>query len=57
MQTSFQWHNIFPCEIQRKKDIECYDKVMDLYPNYPKIWWDKAVLAFKQRETNKEYSR
>jgi len=42
-------NNIFIDKLQRKKDIEWYDKVMDLYPDYPKIWWDKAVLAFKHK--------
>ncbi|MDF2736474.1 MAG: hypothetical protein K0S93_330 [Nitrososphaeraceae archaeon] len=29
MQTFFQEQNIFPNELQRKKDIECYDQVME----------------------------
>ncbi|HET9805731.1 MAG TPA: hypothetical protein VFP49_02365 [Nitrososphaeraceae archaeon] len=44
-----QWRNVFSYELQKKKDIECYDKVMDIYPNYPKIWWHNLVLAFKQK--------
>ena len=53
MQTSCQWQNIFPYELQRKKDIECYNKVMDLYPNYPKIWWYNLVTRYKAKV--KEY--
>ena len=53
MQTIFQWRNLFSCELQWKGDAECYDKVMDTYPNFPKIWWYNLVLAFKQK--TKEY--
>jgi hypothetical protein len=49
MQTSFLCQNIFPYEIQGKNDIECYDKVMDLYPDYPKIWWYNFILGYKQK--------
>ena len=49
MQTIFQWRNLFSCELQWKGDAECYDKVMDTYPNFPKIWWYNLVLAFKKR--------
>ncbi|HET9807605.1 MAG TPA: hypothetical protein VFP49_11900 [Nitrososphaeraceae archaeon] len=52
MQTFFQCWNIFSCELQWKRDAECYDKFMDIYPNYPKIWWYNLVLAFKKA---KEY--
>ena len=37
-----------PHELQRKGDIECYDKVMEQHPNYPKIWWYRLVLRFKE---------
>jgi hypothetical protein len=51
MQTSFyHWWNIFPNNLQWREDAECYDKVMESHPNYPKIWWDKAVLPFKQKK-------
>ena len=52
MKTSFQWQNVFPYKLQKKKDIECYDKVMDIHPNYPMIIYN-LVLAFKQK--TKEY--
>ena len=48
MQTIFQWRNLFSCELQWKGDAECYDKDMDTYPNFPKIWWYNLVLAFKK---------
>ena len=34
------------------KEIECYDKVMELRPNYPKIWYNLG-LGYKQKA--KEY--
>jgi hypothetical protein len=38
MQTSIQLNNnIFLDELQRKGDIECYDKIMDSYIDYPSI--------------------
>ena len=40
-------------ELQRKGDIECYDKVMESSPNYPKIWWYNLFLEYKQMA--KEY--
>jgi hypothetical protein len=49
MQTSFLWQKIFPFEIQRKNDIEFYDKVMDLYPDYPKIWGYNLVARYKAK--------
>jgi len=36
-------------ELQSKGDIECYDKVMEQRPNYPKIWWNNLVITFKQK--------
>ena len=38
MQISFQWQNVFPYDLQWKGDAECYDKVMEPYPAYTKIW-------------------
>ena len=35
-----------------RKEIECYDKVMELRPNYPKIWYNLG-LGYKQKA--KEY--
>ena len=35
-------------EIQRKGDIECYDKFMEHYPTYPKIWWHNLILSLKK---------
>ncbi len=43
------YNNNIPPELQRKGDIECYDKVMEQRPNYPKIWWYNLVLAYKQK--------
>jgi hypothetical protein len=49
MRTFLEWLcDGIPSDLQRKGDIECYDKVMKLYPNYPKIWWYNLVLGCKQ---------
>ncbi|HSF49824.1 MAG TPA: hypothetical protein VLA74_03610 [Nitrososphaeraceae archaeon] len=47
--TSTQWQDIFPNELQKKKDIECHDTIMNTYPNYLKIWWYKVVKRFKTK--------
>jgi hypothetical protein len=33
----------------KKNDIEFYDKVMDLYPDYPKIWRYNLVARYKAK--------
>jgi hypothetical protein len=38
----------FPNELLEKSDIECYYKVMELHPIYPKIWYNLA-LGYKQK--------
>lgn len=52
MQISLQWQNIFSYELQRKDHIECYKRVNDLYPNYPKICWYNLVLRYKAKGMN-----
>jgi len=42
-------NNSIPHELQQKGDLECYDKVMESCPNYPKILWNNLFLAFKQK--------
>ena len=54
MQTSFHWQNISSYELQRKDHIECYDNVMDLYPNYPKIWRYTLISRYKAKKEKKE---
>ena len=51
MRTLLEWfcNDNIPHELQWKRDIECYDKVMGQLPNYPKIWWYNLVLACKQK--------
>ena len=44
------YNNNISHELQWKKDIECYDKVMGQRPNYPMIWWYSLVLIFKQEK-------
>ena len=52
MRTLSEWfcNDNIPNELQWKGDIECYDKVMEQRPIYPKIWWYKLVLTFKQKK-------
>jgi hypothetical protein len=38
----------FPDELLENSDVECYDRVMDLHPKYPKIWYYLG-LGHKQR--------
>ncbi len=49
MRTFVDWMlDSIPHELQRKGDIECYEKAMELHPNYPKIWYN-SVLKYKQK--------
>ena len=41
-------YNIPPCKLQNKNYIECYDKVMELHPNYPAIF-STYVRKFRER--------
>lgn len=34
-------------ELKIRKEIECYDKVMESWPRYPQIWYNLA-LGYKQ---------
>ena len=51
MRTLLEWfcNDNIPHELQWKRDIECYDKVMGQLPNYPKIWWYNLVLACNKK--------
>ena len=49
MQSFLELLDNFSCKLQKKRDIECYDNLMCLYPNYPKIWWYNLVLGYKQK--------
>ena len=46
------WSNAFSYELQRKGDIECYEKVMELHASYPNILYNFALI-FQQK--TKEY--
>ena len=39
-------------ELKNRNEIECYDRVMKLYPNYSTIWYNLG-LGYKQKA--KEY--
>ena len=49
MKISLQWKNIIPYDLQRKDHIESYERDMNLFPNYPKIWWYNLVLRYKAK--------
>jgi hypothetical protein len=42
------WNNNTPYEIKCKGEIECYDKINELHPNYPIIFYNHAQ-RYKQR--------
>ena len=49
MRTFLEWIlDSIPHELQRKGDIECYDKAMELHPNCLKIWFNRG-LRYKQK--------
>lgn len=39
--------------IKNKKEIECYEEVMESRPIYPKIWWYNLVQYINK--TTQEY--
>ena len=58
MQTFLEWFwEQFPDELLGNSDVECYDRVMDLHPIYPKIWYKLGLaydsIGYKQKA--KEY--
>jgi len=53
MRTLVEWilDSITP-ELHRKGDIECYEKAMELHPNYPRIWYNRWL---KYKHKAKQY--
>ena len=52
MRTFVEWIlDSIPHELQRKGDVESYEKAMELNPNYPKIWYN-SMVRYKQRLNN-----
>ena len=49
----YNGNNNIPYKLHRKGDIECYNKLMERCPNYPKIWWHNLIIPFKQKTTKK----
>jgi hypothetical protein len=43
---------LYSCELKNRNEIECYDKVMELYPNYFTIWF---ILGLGYKLKAKEY--
>jgi hypothetical protein len=44
----------FPDELLGNSDVECYDRVMDLHPKYPKIWY---YLVLRNKQKLKKFSK
>jgi len=38
---------LYSYELKIRKEIECYDKVMELRPKYPQVWY-KLGLEYKK---------
>lgn len=51
--TIVEWWNNIPDELKIQKQIESYDKVMELHPKYPYIWYKLGLaydaLGYKQK--------
>jgi len=43
---------LYSDELKNSNDIECYDKFMELYPNYFTIWF---ILGVGYKQKAKEY--
>ena len=43
-----QFWDRFPNEVFGNSDVECYDRIIDLHPICPKIWY-YLILEHKQR--------
>jgi tetratricopeptide (TPR) repeat protein len=55
--TIVEWWNNIPDELKIQKEIESYDKVMEIHPKYPYIWYKLGLaydaIGYKQKA--KEY--
>jgi tetratricopeptide (TPR) repeat protein len=53
MRTFIEWIlDSITHELHRKGDIECYEKAMELHPNYPKIWYNRGL---RHKQKDKQY--
>ncbi len=55
--TIFEWWNNIPYELKIHKEIECYDKVMELHYFYRNIWYNLGLVydAIGNKQKAKEY--
>jgi tetratricopeptide (TPR) repeat protein len=65
-ETIVEWWNNIPYELKIQKETESYDKIMEVHPKYPYIWYklglaydsigykQKAKEYFHRMETTKE---
>lgn len=46
---------LYSCELKNRNEIECYDKVMELYPNYFTYFTIWFILGLGYKIKAKEY--
>ena len=53
----FQYGKDLPSELKLQKEIECYDKVMELHYFYRNIWYNLGLVydAIGNKQKAKEY--
>ena len=54
--TIFEWWDNIPY-VENSKEIESYDKIMEIHPKYPYIWYKLGLAydAIGYRQKAKEY--
>ena len=53
----FEWWDNIPYELKIQKETESYDKIMEIHPKFPYIWY-KLGLAYEAigyKQKAKEY--
>ena len=50
--TIFEWWDNIPYELKIQKETESYDKIMEVHPKYPYIWY-KLGLAYDSIDISK----
>ena len=55
--TIFEWWDNISYELKIQKEVESYDKIMEVHPKYPYIWYKLGLaydsIGYKQKA--KEY--
>ena len=50
--TIFEWWDNISYELKIQKEVESYDKIMEIHPKYPYIWY-KLGLVYEAIDINK----